>query len=934
MQEYFRGPYRGVVWFCNDGEVLEPKSYACVDHGGGVQHAILGRQAERLARWGVHVGTVLRSLKPEDLLADDAYRARALVVERYLERALDGWTLKAAKSYRGFRQVEDEEAASLELLVELAKQPWFIGPGRSLTLRLVRALPYSGASSLADEVRALAGTIGDTDKNFAELRFKIHAFPEPADIDRVRTYCAARQQQHGDEDELLAHGHKLATKMEQLYNTATRLDRLRALRRAVRDRATQKAIDRFADLDPADTIGILRQGAGLIHAAAKALKPSSTDRQGDRNLHQLHSMSLVEELWIGVTADLRSRPLPRQHALEVALVLVQSAHGLGLLSARETHSAADALSQMSTADPQAYASGLRQAVRVLPWIRARLLATVGIALERYQQVEPRAQGLIDDILRSGVTLPLAAVLDRLAADLERIRGGGHRVLGSKCAATVGIIGENPGLATGPLRVLAAGHNPSSLRRREIVLLHELPPELPPVAGILTVGQAGSLSHVSLLARNLGIPHASIDATVAEYLERHSVEPMLLGVSLGRRVVVGPLSALSEAERQLLVQGPKKERARFSIDVASLDLATTDILDLKDVSEKDSGVRVGPKAGELGRLKRLFPGRVSGAAIIPFGVFRQHVTRLGRGGEPSPLDTLLQAYMRFAEQRSQDEEAAEKGVLAALARFRAAIIALPFPEGFEKKVDRALGILGRPNTFGVFVRSDTNVEDLKDFTGAGLNLTVLNRVRRSEIFAAIRQVWASPFTERSFRWRQRLLDNPEHVYPSVILHKTVPSELSGVMVTMDLETGGPGLTISASEGVAAVVDGGAPETIILPDNGPLRLVSSSRSATRKVIPRPPAQGIHREPAKGKDPLLGAAEQAELRSLIKDINARIPPREEGVPWDIEFGMVRGKAYLMQIRPLRVSRSAATHKFLKRLDASTRLPDTRLDLFKELP
>ena len=34
---------------------------------------------------------------------------------------------------------------------------------------------------------------------------------------------------------------------------------------------------------------------------------------------------------------------------------------------------------------------------------------------------------------------------------------------------------------------------------------------------------------------------------------------------------------------------------------------------------------------------------------------------------------------------------------------------------------ALAALGEPNTFGVFVRSDTNVEDLKEFTGAGLNL---------------------------------------------------------------------------------------------------------------------------------------------------------------------------------------------------------------------
>ena len=49
--------------------------------------------------------------------------------------------------------------------------------------------------------------------------------------------------------------------------------------------------------------------------------------------------------------------------------------------------------------------------------------------------------------------------------------------------------------------------------------------------------------------------------------------------------------------------------------------------------------------------------------------------------------------------------------------------MPFPDGFESEVEAALNELGKPNTFGVYVRSDTNVEDLKDFTGAGLNLTV-------------------------------------------------------------------------------------------------------------------------------------------------------------------------------------------------------------------
>ena len=44
-----------------------------------------------------------------------------------------------------------------------------------------------------------------------------------------------------------------------------------------------------------------------------------------------------------------------------------------------------------------------------------------------------------------------------------------------------------------------------------------------------------------------------------------------------------------------------------------------------------------------------------------------------------------------------------------------------------------------------MRSDTNVEDLPGFTGAGLNLTVFNIVGFDNIVKAISEVWASPYT---------------------------------------------------------------------------------------------------------------------------------------------------------------------------------------------
>ena len=74
-------------------------------------------------------------------------------------------------------------------------------------------------------------------------------------------------------------------------------------------------------------------------------------------------------------------------------------------------------------------------------------------------------------------------------------------------------------------------------------------------------------------------------------------------------------------------------------------------------------------------------------------------------------------------------------------------------------------------------------------------------------AAIARVWASPFSERAFRWRQAYMESPEHVYVSVLLLKSVPVEKSGVLVTADVDTGRPEwLTIAVSEGVGGAVAG--------------------------------------------------------------------------------------------------------------------------------
>jgi phosphoenolpyruvate synthase/pyruvate phosphate dikinase len=229
--------------------------------------------------------------------------------------------------------------------------------------------------------------------------------------------------------------------------------------------------------------------------------------------------------------------------------------------------------------------------------------------------------------------------------------------------------------------------------------------------------------------------------------------------------------------------------------------------------------------------------------------------------------------------------------------------------------------GPDGSYGVFVRSDTNVEDLPGFTGAGLNLTVPHVVGFEKVWDSIRRVWASPFTERAYAWRQSHMADPEHVYVSVLLMKSVSAEKSGVMVTTDLERGRPGwITVAANEGVGGAVDGQAAEELrIHVPSGEIRLVAQATEPLKRVLL--PGGGVAKIPVKDTETILGGAEISRLIELARTLPGRYPMLRdrEGrpAPADVEFGFLAGRLVLFQIRPFLESARARQSRFLNSLD-----------------
>jgi phosphoenolpyruvate synthase/pyruvate phosphate dikinase len=332
--------------------------------------------------------------------------------------------------------------------------------------------------------------------------------------------------------------------------------------------------------------------------------------------------------------------------------------------------------------------------------------------------------------------------------------------------------------------------------------------------------------------------------------------------------------------------------------------------------------VGPKAANLGELRHHYPDAVNAGVVIPFGAFRALLNQPIRPDGPSAFDWLRSEYARL--RAIADPAQRENQTRQFLERLRQWITTTDPGEDFRTRLRTAMQeAFGDTMNVGVFVRSDTNIEDLPGFTGAGLNLTLPNVIGFDAIIRAIQKVWGSPFTERAYAWRQSHMEHPEHVYPAVLLLKTFASEKSGVLVTADVDNGDrEWLSIAVNEGVGGAVEGQAAEELrVRRASGEVLLLAQ---ATTPLRSEPSATGgMLKLQSSGRDTVLKPDEIEQLLALADDVERRfpMPVNKDGqpAPADIEFGFRDGKLALFQIRPFVESLRARRSQYLIDMDRS---------------
>ncbi len=410
----------------------------------------------------------------------------------------------------------------------------------------------------------------------------------------------------------------------------------------------------------------------------------------------------------------------------------------------------------------------------------------------------------------------------------------------------------------------------------------------------------------------------VDEELIAELREHEGEVVTLAVSPKGSV---RLALDDGSQDEIFGQDDAEQESLIKPDLEKLDLSNREIFALDDLQATDSGQVVGPKAANLAELLHNYPEAVAGGLAIPFAVFRDLLERPYRDSGQSVFDWMVGEYRRL---ETMPEGSAERQ--SATEAFRAELqdwIASAQPDkDFRLRLAQTLeDTFGADGSYGVFVRSDTNVEDLPGFTGAGLNLTLPNVVGVDNVMKAIPKVWASPFSARAFAWRQSHMDQPEYVFPAVLLLQSVDSEKSGVLVTQDIDSGRANwLSVAVNEGVGGAVDGQAAESLrINLETAEVKLMAQATAPYRRQLN--PSGGVDKLPASGSDHVLEDSEIAQLIAFAKEVPQRFPKivnaEGQAAPADVEFGFVNGELQLFQIRPFLESGLAKGNAYLASLD-----------------
>ncbi len=917
VQEFkkdIRGPYKDIRWFCTDGSIRQPKD-PCPDQiGPGVQHARYKDVVEAIAKKNnIYLGQILVYSKVSDFWdpQQNFTRLKQYQIDKYLRAVDQGWINTKGRYYRGSIQAEDETAWGLTFFEEVLSEDSNIKQHFFVIRNAMRDLPYQEDENLAQQMRSQSKVISDLYPAFMDLRVKIHSQPQSGDIQEVVRFVDNNKGKLTPE---------LSTQFTALLKSMNAFFKPTDLKQLAKGLTVKGNPELEAQISGFVQSGQDKNASALIQESAElmwAIRQNILTTNNSKTRLQLLDLSLKLE-------DLIFKNVEAWNPDDVKGQL-QKICSLGLASAAagymEIHEWEQLVADLSnfensslTLEELTYT--LSRARSAVEWSTSMFKAQFDEVMALYSPFESLANSFIDDKIRGSLVLQLGKTVGDLGSFIATESALVNKVMDLSNQSA--IRGLNPGYAFGELVVVENMVEDLEVSSDKIYVFQKPPSDLKPVAGIATVAEGNLVSHVQLLARNLGIPNAALSDENLRQLKKYNGTRVFYAVSNKGNVLLKAEGDMTADEKALFAKKERKDE-KIAVPVGEIRLDIVKVLNMREVDASNSGKLCGPKAANLGQLKKMYPEDVVEGLVIPFGIFKEHMDQEMPGNNGSYWDFLNAMFAEAEQMRTAGnaEQGVEQFQLERLEILRAAIKSMPLKKSFMADLEENFkDVLGEDlGNIPVFLRSDTNMEDLKDFTGAGLNLTIFNTVDKEKILQGIKDVWASPYTERSFKWRQKYLLNPENVYPSILVIPSVDVDYSGVMITKGINMGTEkDLTVAFSRGAGGAVDGQAAETRLIEEGASL-LLAPARDLYYNRLPT--SGGTSREIASLQSPILNETNIGQLRTFATTLREILPKATKSDykgAYDVELGFKNNKLWLFQIRPFVENKKALGSAYLE--------------------
>ncbi len=417
---------------------------------------------------------------------------------------------------------------------------------------------------------------------------------------------------------------------------------------------------------------------------------------------------------------------------------------------------------------------------------------------------------------------------------------------------------------------------------EILVLDEVPVQLPPVAGIIISKPSTPLSHINLLAKGWGIPNVYIK-NAQELLKQYNG----WWVEFDAR---RDTYSIKKADNNQLDEYQKRLKQRLDVMKPRSDLSITKLASLSE-QRASSVIAYGAKSANLGELihARLAGFSVPPGFTIPFYYYDQFL-------KENKLDDAMFAMLN--DQKFVHDPAYRR---AYLTRFRE-----QFQKGNVNAQLRAEVLRRAHAEFpgkGVFARSSTNSEDLPNFNGAGLYTTMPNLRTDDQLIEGIKSVWASVWNFEAYEARERAGIDHTKIYMAVLIQEGINSESSGVMITADPFNRRPdpidrgSIYISAKRGLGMkVVEGQriAEQVVFRPIANSVQVLT--RSEEDSLLTFDDHGGIKEIPISGEREVLTDDVVRRLAAAAGKIKQVFHGKDQ----DIEWAYMKGQIYIVQSRP----------------------------------